>query len=112
MATLELIENEYMANAAEQGKALIAGLTEIAAKRKLIGNPRGLGLMCGVDVLGANGGFDAKLRDRIVVSAYEHGLIMLGCGEHTLRFCPPLCMTREELDAGLKIFDAAVAAVL
>ena len=111
MATLELIENGYMANAAEMGKALIAGLGEMAAKRKCIGNPRGLGLMCGVDVLGANGGFDAKLRNRIVVSAYEHGLVMLGCGEHTLRFCPPLCITREELDAGLKIFDAAVAAV-
>ena len=38
--------------------------------------------------------------------------IMLGCGAHTLRFCPPLCITKSKLETGLRIFDEAVAASL
>lgn len=110
-ATLNLVESEYMANAAEMGKVLLAGLSEVARKHKPIGTPRGLGLMCGVDVLNAStGAGDAATRDKIVVNCFERGLVMLGCGAHTLRFCPPLCITRDELEAGLKVFEEAVAA--
>ena len=44
-------------------------------------------------------------------AAFEHGLIMLGCGEHTLRFCPALSITQEELDAALTLFEQTVASV-
>ena len=39
------------------------------------------------------------------------GLIMLGCGEAAIRFCPPLCITQPELETGLALFDQAVASV-
>lgn len=111
VATLNLVEEKYMANAAAMGKVLMSGLSEVARKYKPISAPRGLGLMVGADVLNpATGAGDAALRDKIVVKAFERGLVMLGCGAHTLRFCPPLCITKGELEAGLKVFDEAVAA--
>ena len=52
-----------------------------------------------------------RCRDKIVIACFERGLIMLGCGEKTLRFCPALCITQQELETGLKLLDEAVAAV-
>ncbi|MEA2735914.1 MAG: 4-aminobutyrate aminotransferase, partial [Humisphaera sp.] len=112
MKTLELVETKYMANAAKVGAFLLQRLKEIATRQKTLAGARGLGLMCGVDVLDPISGTpDPKRRNRIVIAAYEHGLIMLGCGEHTLRFCPALSITQEELDAALTLFEEAVASV-
>ncbi|MEA2709590.1 MAG: 4-aminobutyrate aminotransferase [Phycisphaerales bacterium] len=112
MKTLELVETKYMANAAKVGAFLLQRLKEIATRQKTLACARGLGLMCGVDVLDpVSGTPDPKRRNRIVIAAYEHGLIMLGCGEHTLRFCPALSITQEELDAALTLFEEAVASV-
>ncbi|HEX8521419.1 MAG TPA: acetyl ornithine aminotransferase family protein [Tepidisphaeraceae bacterium] len=112
MATLKLVEGGYMANAAKLGKILLSRLAEMAKDHPTIVRARGMGLMCGVDVIDpATSKPDPKRRDKIVVDAFHRGLIMLGCGESTLRFCPPLCMTEAQLDGGLAIFEEAVAAV-
>ncbi len=112
LATIKLVEEQYMANAQTIGKLLLERLGDIAAAHKTIGSPRGLGLMCGADVINpATGRGDAKLRERILQAAYDRGLILLGCGEVAIRFCPPLCITSDELETGLAIFDDAVASV-
>jgi 4-aminobutyrate aminotransferase len=111
VATLDLVESQYMANAAKLGKVLLKHLGELAEKHKPLAGPRGIGLMCGIDVINpSTGKGDPKLRQRILNSAFEHGLILLGCGEIAIRFCPPLSMTEAELDVGLQLFDDAVAA--
>ena len=112
LATIELVEKSYMKNATEMGKVLLAKLGGIASRHKTIQKPRGLGLMCGVDVINpqTNTG-DAKLRERILQTCFDRGLIMLGCGEIAIRFCPPLCITQQELETGLAIFEQAVASV-
>src|SRR3954465_2722528 len=93
LATLALVGREYMANAARLGPILMKRLGEVAAGHAFLGRPRGLGLMCGVDVLDpAPGAGDPKLRQKIVNAAFKRGLILLPCGAHTIRFCPPLCM--------------------
>jgi len=112
LATLELVENEYMANAARLGPVLLRRLEKIAQAHTTVANPRGIGLMCGIDVLDPETGkLDSKRRDRIVIEAFERGVIMLGCGEATLRFCPALSITEDQLLVGLQIFEDAVAAV-
>jgi len=112
LKTLELVEQKYMANAAKVGGVLLTRLKEIASRQKTLANPRGLGLMCGVDVLDPNSKTpDPKRRNRIVNAAFENGVIMLGCGEHTLRFCPALSITQDELDAALTLFEQTVASV-
>lgn len=110
--TLKLVESSYMANAAVLGRHLMSSLKSIAEQRKIIANPRGLGLMCGVDVVNRRTGKgDPGLRERILLTAFNRGLILLPCGESAIRFCPPLCINETQLDVGLKMFDEAVATV-
>ena len=54
----------------------------------------------------------AQLREQIVLEAFERGLLLLGCGERTVRFCPPLCITSGNVCTALTIFDQVVAQVL
>ena len=99
-----------MANAANLGERLIKALHETAQRRKMIANPRGLGLMCAVDVVSKRTGKeDPKLRQRILTAAFQRGLILLPCGATAIRFCPPLCINETQLDVGLKIFDEIAA---
>ncbi len=112
-ATIELIENGMMANAAKLSTRLLSSLRQIDEKYKVVANARGLGLMCGVDVINRRTGkFDLKMRERIILEAFQRGLILLPCGECTIRFCPPLCINETQLDVGLKLFDEAVATVV
>ncbi len=113
VATLELVESGYMANAGRLGARLLSRLSEIAEHHKVVARPRGLGLMCALDVISRKTGKgDAKRRERILQAAFQRGLILLGCGEHAIRFCPPLCINETQLDVGLKLFDEAVTTVL
>ncbi len=105
LATLELVEKQYMANAAAMGTVLLNGLASLCDKHSSISGARGLGLMCGVDV------FSAATREKILQECFRRGLLLLGCGEATIRFCPPLCISQAELETGLKILDTAIGAV-
>ena len=53
-----------------------------------------------------------ELRDKIEYACYEHGLIILGCGANTIRWSPPLILTKENVDVALGIFDETIAACL
>jgi 4-aminobutyrate aminotransferase len=113
LVTLDLIEGEYMANARERGAELVDGLRRLAARHALLGEVRGLGLMIGMDVLAPAGRSESSgaLRDRIVQAAFQRGLLLLGCGERTIRFCPPLCITSEHVATALEILELAVASM-
>jgi 4-aminobutyrate aminotransferase len=112
LATIELIESVYMANAAERGEQMLTRLREIAARRKTVTNPRGLGMMGAVDIVSRTSGKpDQKGRSRITTEAFQRGLIVLTCGEAAIRFCPPLCINEAQLDVGLTLFDEVVATV-
>ena len=52
---------------------------------------------------------DPAMRDRVVLNCFEKGLLLLGCGESTVRFCPPLVVTREEAATAVEIFDSAIS---
>ncbi len=112
IATLELIENGYMANAAELGKTVRAELSEIAERHKFLTGVRGLGLMCAIDVVNRKTAKpDPKLREKLLRTCFERGLVLLPCGENGIRFCPPLCINEAQLDVGLKLFDESAAMV-
>jgi 4-aminobutyrate aminotransferase len=110
LATLDLIENEYMENAAEVGTYMMDALEEIQMRHPKIGQVRGKGLMLGVELVEDR---DTKkpakhLRDRTEELAFEHGLVVMGCGPSTIRIAPPLCLTKSEADEGLTIFEEAL----
>lgn len=111
LATLDLIEQEYLANAVERGQELRAGLEELASRSPCLGEVRGLGLMLAVDAR-RNGVNDAELRGRLIHAAFERGLLLVPCGAAAVRFCPALCVTREEIARGLALFGAACEAAV
>ncbi len=110
LATMDVLENGGIENAATQGAYMMARLDEMATRHPSMGDVRGVGLMVGVEFVHdkATKAADARLRNRIVEVAFEHGLLIMGCGANSMRMIPPLVVTRAELDEGLAIFEHAV----
>jgi 4-aminobutyrate aminotransferase len=104
LKTIELLEGGLVQNAAEVGDYLKAGLEKLKQKHDCIGDVRGMGLMIGVEFV------TPELRDRIENACFERGLIILGAGTTTIRWSPPLILTKENVDVALEIFDEAIAA--
>jgi 4-aminobutyrate aminotransferase len=109
LATLDLLEEGLVDNAARVGKHLLEKLQALESKHDAVGDVRGLGLMIAVDLVE-----DKKSRkpakalvDPVLEAAFEHGLILLGCGESSIRFAPPLIVTKEEADVAVRLLDEA-----
>jgi L-lysine 6-transaminase len=96
---LDVIKNENLVdNARKVGDHLKYQLELIQNEfPKLINNVRGLGLMRSFDLP------TAELRDRFRKTCYNEKLMILGCGEKSIRFRPPLNITESEIDKGLTI---------
>jgi 4-aminobutyrate aminotransferase len=101
--TLQLLEAELMENACNMGEELQAGLTHLAKQCPRISPPRGKGLMVAADLLDKEGNLDPSLRDRIIQQAFHRGLLLIGCGQAAIRFCPPLVIDRDQIHIALEI---------
>ncbi len=112
LKTIELLEGGLVENSARVGEYLKAGLQKLQQKHDCIGDVRGMGLMIGVEFVESKTSLkpDPELRDRIEVACFERGLIILGAGTNTIRWSPPLILTKENVDVALEIFDEAIAA--
>ena len=110
LATIDLIEKEYLQNAAEMGRYAMDALEEIQMRHPSIGQVRGKGLMLGIDFVKDRQTREPNkaLRNRVEQLAFKHGILLLGCGASTIRLAPPLCITKSEVDEGLQIFDHVV----
>ncbi len=111
LATLDLVEREYTANAATVGAYFLERLREWQSREPRIGQVRGRGLMIGMElVAGAGDRTPAKqLCDDLITRAYHNGLLLLSCGVSTVRFMPPLLVTRAQVDEALAILEASLA---
>lgn len=111
LKTIEILERELVANSAEVGAHLQAGLRKLMTKHDCIGDVRGLGLMVGVEfVEGGTGAPAPELRDRVEIECFNRGLVILGAGFNTIRWSPPLVLSKENADVALEIFDESIAA--
>lgn len=113
LATMEIIEREAMANAATVGAAALARLHTWVRQYEIVGDVRGRGLMIGVEIVEDKQSRKpgSLMRERIVDLAFERGLMLLGCGENTIRLCPPLIVTQDETDVALDILEECIALV-
>lgn len=113
LTTIQLLEEELMANAKIQGERLMMGLRELQDSNECIGDVRGKGLMVGVELVKDRETKEraTKWRDELIKKAFEKGLLLLGCGDNTIRFCPALMVKKEEVDVCLSIFGEAVREV-
>lgn len=111
LATIQLIEEGLVENSAKIGTVLKDHLSALKARHSVISDVRGLGLMIGVEFEKSDGSGapDGALRDRIMQKCFEKGLLLLGCGDSALRFCPPLIVKQEEANTAVTIFDAAIS---
>jgi 4-aminobutyrate aminotransferase len=109
LKTIELLEGGLTENAADVGNYLQDGLRKLQEKYACIGDVRGKGLMVGVEFIKENGETAPELRDRIEMACFNKGLIILGCGDSTIRWSPPLILTKDNVDVALEIFDEAIA---
>jgi 4-aminobutyrate aminotransferase len=106
LATIRLIEREFMANAARRGEQLLEGLRPLAWNHeRIVRDVRGRGLMIGIE-------FDSgTTADAVQEECFQRGLLVLTAGEVVVRISPALNLTAEEAAIGLRIFGDAVAAV-
>ena len=91
-------EENLVENARESGEHLLKRLKEIQEDfPNLVSNARGLGLMCSFDLS------SPEIRNKFKDTCLKEKLIILGCGEKSIRFRPPLNITKDELDEGLNV---------
>ena len=108
---LNLLENNMMKNAEKQGNRLLKGLNRSCRKSyECMGDVRGKGLMVAIELVKDRETKEpaTKLRPRIIKRAFEKGLLVLGCGENSIRFCPSLSVKAGEVDTCLTIFEEAM----
>ena len=112
LKTIELLENGLVENSKDVGAYLQEGLNKLKDKYDCIGDVRGLGLMLGVEFVESKVTKKPhpELRDKIEMECFNRGLIILGCGTSTIRWSPPLILTKENVDVALQIFNEAIAA--
>jgi 4-aminobutyrate aminotransferase len=112
LATLDAIEEEGMVeNSAKMGKVLGKRLDEAKQGFAGIGDHRGLGLMRAIEFVDKKGEPDPKTRDAVEKGCWTRGLVVLACGKSSLRFIPPLNVTKEQVHGGMDVVDEALKAV-
>jgi 4-aminobutyrate aminotransferase len=113
LATIDVLEREGVANAARVGAKMLERLQGWKRTHPLVGDVRGRGLMIGIELVKNKETREpaTALRNRVEELAFERGLMMLGCGETSIRLCPPLILTEEEATVGLDILEDALTLV-
>ncbi|MBI1822448.1 MAG: acetyl ornithine aminotransferase family protein [Nitrospirae bacterium] len=111
--TLELLKNGLMENATKIGDYLLGRLKEMKENHCLIGDVRGIGLMIGIELVKDQETKERAISERneIVQACFQKGLLILGCGQNTVRLIPPLVITREDADIALGLFEESLTEV-
>ena len=110
LATLDLVEREYAANAAAVGEHFMSRLRELQKRHEAIGEVRGKGLMIGMELVKdrASRAPAKDLCDAVIHRAFENGLLLLSCGTSTVRFMPPLLVTKGDVDEAVALLEASL----
>ena len=115
LKNIEIMEREQMAaNSAQMGRKLLDGLMELQAKHPIIGDARGLGLMCGLELVQdretkEHFPTDADLGPRLTQGFAQEGLLLRG-GD-VMNIMPPLCVTPGEIEQIVATLDTVIGQV-
>jgi 4-aminobutyrate aminotransferase len=113
LATITLLRESLIANAASVGAYLLDGLRELQKKHRIIGDVRGKGLMIGVELVKDRVTKERATaeRDRVVDEVFARGMLILGAGRNALRLSPPLVLTRAQAEIAIRILDESIGTV-
>ncbi|MGD0906526.1 MAG: acetyl ornithine aminotransferase family protein [Candidatus Acidiferrales bacterium] len=113
LATMDLLETQYIENARRVGDYLMGRMADWPARHRIVGDVRGKGLMIGVEIVR-----DQKTKERagdfretIIDRAFEKGLLLLGAGENTIRIAPPLVIDEEQADFAARTLEECIREV-
>ncbi len=114
LATLDLVERQFCDNAAAVGEYFIRRLRELAGKYPVIGAVRGKGLMIGMELVEDRTGKAParELCDALITRAFHNGLLLLSCGESTVRFMPPLMIAATHVDEAVALLERSLGEAL
>ena len=113
VATIHAMKEEKMLeNAVERGAQLMAGLGHLREKYPQIADVRGLGLMVGTEFRDAKGKPDKPTAKAVVAECYKRNMILMTAGtyDNTIRWIPPLIVSRDQMNDALGIFEESLAA--
>lgn len=100
-------EDNLVENAATVGEYLLGKLHALRDKYAgKVTNTRGRGLMCSFDLP------SPEVRSKFLSKVKENGCLIVGCGVRSVRFRPPLNLTKADVDEGLAIIDKTLGQVL
>ncbi len=113
LATVDILEREAIDNAAKVGARMLERLHGWKCTHTLVGDVRGRGLMIGIELVKDKTTREpaAALRNRVEMLCFERGLMILGCGETSIRLCPPLIVSEEEATVALDILEDCLSQV-
>jgi len=111
LETIRLLEEKYIANAARLGEYIMGRMVDWPHKHRIVGQVRGRGLMIGIELVKSQEFREphAEARQRVIERAFELGLLILSCGESTIRLMPPLVIDREQADFAVDTLDRCIA---
>ena len=113
LATMDLLETEYIENARRVGEFFIGRMADWPSRHRIVGDVRGKGLMIGVEIVRDQKTKEraGDLREAIVDLAFEKGLLLLGAGENTIRIAPPLLVDEEQAAFAAQTLEACISEV-
>jgi len=113
METIRLLESKYIANSARMGEYAMKRLAEWPKKHPLVGDVRGLGLMIGIELVKSQETREPNIeaRKKIIDRAYQLGVLLLGCGESTVRLMPPLLVEQDQMDFALDTLERCISEI-
>ncbi len=113
LATIDILQREAIDNAAKVGAKILERLHGWKKTHALVGDVRGRGLMIGVELVKDKTTREpaTALRNRLETLCFEKGLMILGCGETSIRLCPPLVVSEEEATVALDILEDCLTQV-
>jgi 4-aminobutyrate aminotransferase len=113
VATVTLLRDRLIDNAATVGAHLLEGARALMEKHPIIGDVRGRGLMVGIELVRDRTTKEraATERDALVKECFTRGLLVLGAGRNAVRLSPPLVLTKQQADMALEILDQALTRI-
>jgi len=114
LATIDLVESEYMANAVTIGNHLMQRMNTLAQRYPIIGEVRGKGLMIGIEFVKdlATKEPAKQFAHDLLQESFHNGLLLLSCGQSTIRLMPPLMVSRELADEAVDILDHSIGKLM
>ena len=110
LVTIELLEEELLANAAAVGGQMLERIRAWPGRYSRVGDVRGLGLMIGIEFVKdqATRERDPELRNALVQRMFHKGVLVLGAGPNSIRLCPPLVLNAEQASFALDSLESSL----